>query len=159
MKHRAVFGRVRREHSNQSGTRPLEGGRLAHSRGGMSSRCARRARNGSSLSTNCIRACRDGPAGYRRRRAGVKARRGHHTSRADVALAWCVSKFRGANAFNHASGPYSMARVVRRHHIKVIGVSAPEEICGADTRCSLLSRSHFSQNRPRVLKKSLKAHQ
>jgi hypothetical protein len=33
--------------------------------------------------------------------------------------------------------------------LRVIGVSAPEEISsGADTRCSLLSRSHFAQNRP-----------
>jgi hypothetical protein len=111
-----------------------------------------------SIATNCIRAFRGGPAGYRRCRTGVKARRGHHASRADLELAWCVSTYRGANAFNHASRPHSMARVVRRHHIRVIRVSAPQVSSGADTRCSLLSGSHFSQNRPRVLKKSLKEH-
>ena len=71
----------------------------------------------SSTSTNCIRAFRGGPAWYRRRRAEGKARRGHHTPRPDLALAWGVSTYRGANAFNHASGSHSMARVVRRHHL------------------------------------------
>jgi hypothetical protein len=100
----------------------------------------------SSLSTNCGCAFRGGPAGYRQRRTAVKARRGHHTSRADLALAWRVSKYRDAHAFHHASGSHSMARVDRRHHIMAQYGDSVVYALNVDS-CPLTTGTHMRSRR------------
>jgi hypothetical protein len=75
----------------------------------------------SSLSTNHLCTFRGGPGGERRHRARGKARRGHHLSCADLALAWSISRYRDAHAFDYASGSHSMAQVMRGYHKRARG--------------------------------------